>query len=164
MNETGIHSEVFRTAMGRFATGVTVVTTIVGGQPHGMTANAFASASLDPPLILVCVDHQAALHDLLTEAESFALSVLSAGQEHLSIWFATPDRPSGAAQFADIAWVAGAQTGAPILEGAVASLECRPTARYPAGDHTIFLGEVLAAAFKSSDPPLMFLDGGYLAP
>jgi flavin reductase (DIM6/NTAB) family NADH-FMN oxidoreductase RutF len=156
-----VSPEIFRAALGRFATGVTVVTTVVDGQPHGMTANAFSSASLDPPLILVCVDHEAVLHDLLGESEAFGVSILAAAQEHLSIWFATADRPGGRAQFADVAWAPGAHTGAPLLDGAAARLECRPAGRFPAGDHSVFLGEVVAAELDSTNSPLLFLDGAY---
>ena len=161
MSPPSVPPEVFRAAMGRFATGVTVVTTVIDGEHHGMTANAVSSASLDPPLVLVCVDHHAVLHQLLGEAEGFGVSILAADQEQLSVWFSIPDRPSGSAQFADVAWTPGTRTGVPLLDGTVARLECRPAGQLPAGDHSIFLGEAVSAEFDAADP-LLYLDGVYV--
>ena len=156
--------EFFRGALRRFPTGVTVVTTIVDSEPHGMTANAFASASLAPPLVLVCVDRQAQLHAYLEEATAFGVSILAADQQELFVWFATPERPPGAGQFAGISWFRGTGTGAPLLDGAAARLECRRAERFPAGDHSIYTGQVVAADFDTSIAPLLYVDGDYVVP
>jgi flavin reductase (DIM6/NTAB) family NADH-FMN oxidoreductase RutF len=150
-----------RRVMGRFATGVTVVTTLDGDQPHGMTANAVASVSLRPPLVLVCVDRAADSHDIIDRAGLFALNVLSRDQQPLSDRFAVKEGES-AHGLEGVPHHAGA-TGAPILDGAIAFLECRVAERYPGGDHTIFLGEVVAADPLSDDGPLIFYQGRYLA-
>src|SRR5687768_3706866 len=97
-----------------FATGVTVVTTNVDGILHGMTANAFASVSLDPLLVLVCVDREAGMHGLLPAAQAFAVTILAAEQEELSAWFASSERPQGEGQFEGVAWDPAPASGSPI--------------------------------------------------
>lgn len=112
-----------REAMAQFATGVTIVT--VGGQRcHGMTANAFTSVSLDPPLVLVCVAKAARLHAAILADGCFAVSVLGGDQAHVARYFADRGRPAGMAQFDAVQWRPGACTGAPLLSGALAWLEC----------------------------------------
>ena len=151
----------FRTAVGRFATGVTVVTTVVDGVAHGMTANAFASVSLDPLLILVCVDRATRLHDLLPQAGSFAVTVLADAQEPVSRWFASASRLPGDDQFAGIPWHPAPGSGAPILDEGLAWLDCRLHAVHDGGDHVIFVGEVTGLGLLTDDPPLLWFSGRY---
>ncbi|MDX6741613.1 flavin reductase family protein [Actinocorallia sp. A-T 12471] len=147
-----------RRAFGAFATGVTVITT--GGKtPHGMTANSFASVSLDPPLVLVCIGRDAIMHHCLDA--SFGVSVLAAGQEALARHFADRRRPLGAAQFEGIGHRLGTRTGVPLLGGAVAHFECELWRTYDGGDHTIFLGRVLDLARSEDGDALVFVDGGF---
>jgi flavin reductase (DIM6/NTAB) family NADH-FMN oxidoreductase RutF len=149
----------FRSALGAFATGVTVITT-QSDHPYGMTANAFSSLSLDPPLILVCVKSQAEGSQIIEKNGVFAVNVLGAEQEALSRYFSSKDRPRGAEAFAEISHRRG-PSGSPILEGAVAFLDCRVTAQHPAGDHIIFIGEVLELGVDPSVKPLLFHLGQY---
>lgn len=146
-----------RAVLGRFATGLTVVSAGCE-RPHGMTLNAFSSVSLDPPLVLVCVLRTARTHAAICAAGSFAVSVLDSGQEGLARYFAASQRPEGSRQFDVAPWRAGRHTGAPLLDGALAWLECSCVAEYPGGDHTIFLGKVLFASSAAGEP-LLFLDG-----
>ncbi|MER7458837.1 flavin reductase family protein [Micromonospora sp. NPDC126480] len=148
-----------RVALGTFATGVTVVT-VARPRMHGMTANSFTSVSLDPPLVLVCVDRDAVMHDSIVAAGSFALSVLGAEQEDIARYFASQGRPRGAAQFADVAWLAGERTGAPLIEGSLAWLECDLWRTYDGGDHSIFLGRLLSARSRAAEA-LVFFSGRY---
>ena len=145
-----------RRVMGMFATGVTVVTTHDGaGKDYGLTANAVASVSLVPPLLLVCVDKSAESHDAFGRSGVFAVSVLSAEQEALSQRFAR----SGDEKFAGLS-VERAATGAVLFPGALAYLDCRVTAAHDAGDHTIYVGEVGTAEAGGGDP-LLFFGGRY---
>ncbi len=147
----------FRAVLGRFATGVTVVTSCDdGGLAHGMTATAFCSVSLEPPLVLVCIDRTASMHDLLQRDHPFAVNVLSAGQEALSRRFASGDPPN---RFDGLGYHGG-QTGVPILDDVVAWLEARVTARHEAGDHTIVVGRVELAETRH-ERPLLYYRGGY---
>jgi flavin reductase len=161
--DPAISPDVFRRTVGLFATGVTVVTTCHDGILHGMTANAFASVSLDPLLVLVCVDRQAGMHDLLPTSGRFAVSVLAAGQERESTWFASPRRPAGTDQFDDVDWRPAPASGCPILTGGVAWLDCRVTELHPGGDHSIFLGEVVDLGTGEGVEPLLYFGGGYRA-
>ena len=150
----------FRTALGAFATGVTVITTQSGDHPYGMTANAFSSLSLDPPLVLVCVKSQAEGSLTIESNGVFAVNVLGTDQEPLSRYFSSKDRPRGVEAFKEISHRRGI-SGSPILEGAAAFLDCRVTTRHPAGDHMIFVGEVLALGVDASVEPLLFHHGRY---
>jgi flavin reductase len=155
-----IGSGALRQTMARFATGVIVIA--VGGEHvHGMTANAFSSLSLDPPLLMCCVAHNARMHASLTAERRFAVSVLGADQEHLARHFADRHRPLGTDQFAAVDWVPGPGTGAPLLSGALAWLECAVVDSHDSGDHTIFVGEVLTADLGDGGPGLLFFDGAY---
>ncbi len=157
-----ITAEEFRRTVGMFATGVTVVATNVGGVIHGMTANAFASVSLDPLLVLVCVDKQAGMHVLLPEAEGFAVTILAADQEELSGWFASGHRPEGEEQFEDVEWDVAPVTGSPVLCDGVAYVDCHVRERHEGGDHSIFLGEVVDLGVLRPDAdPLLFYGGRY---
>ena len=149
-----------RQIFGRFATGITVVT--AGREaPCGMTANAFTSVSLEPPLILVCIQRNASMHDTIGECGSFAVSVLAAHQEREARMFADHKRPKGKGSFDEVDTVAGPYTGAPVLSGALAWVECRLTTVYDGGDHSIFLGEVQALGHSETADALLFYDGGF---
>ncbi|WP_132123406.1 flavin reductase family protein [Actinocrispum wychmicini] len=146
--------------MARFATGITVLT-VAGDEGHGMTANAFTSVSLDPPLVLCCVARPARLHEAIMTTRQFGVSVLGADQEELARYFADRDRPPGAAQFDAVSWLPGPRTGAPLLSGALAWLECDLTQVYNGGDHSIFLGEVLGSFRGDRGEALLFYHGNY---
>src|SRR3954453_11305539 len=132
----------FRSALGAFATGVTVITTRGEEHAYGMTANAFSSVSLDPPLILVCVISGSEGAEHISRNGVFAVNVLSAEQEPLSRYFSSRDRPKGRDAFTEVSHRLGA-SGSPILTAAAAALDCRLHSTYEAGDHEIFIGEVL---------------------
>ena len=150
-----VDREGVRAALGRFATGVTVLT--AGREaPRGMTANAFTSVSLDPPLVLVCVARTAAVHGTVLAEGGFALSVLSAGQARLARHFADHHRPRGQREFDGVDSLRGRCTGAPLLTGALAWLECSLAAVYDGGDHSILLGSVLGHASGAPGEPLLY--------
>ena len=149
-----------REVLGRFATGITVVTS-AGEEPHGMTANSFSSVSLDPPLVLVCVDRGAVMHDTIVANQGFAVSMLGADQEHVARHFASKGREPGPAQFDAVDWAPGPRTGAPLMVGALAWLECRLSQMYEGGDHSIFLGEVLGLGRGTGREALLFFGGAY---
>lgn len=148
----------FRRVMGHFVTGVAVVASRKPetGEPCGLTASSVASVSLDPPLVLVCVDRSADSHDCIMEAGFFSLNILAAGQEKMSRRFASWDLDK---KFEGVSYRTGA-TGAPILEGTLAWLDCRLWASYDGGDHTIFVGEVLEGD-AVDEMPLLYYRGGY---
>lgn len=150
----------FRNALGTFATGVTVITTRSEVEPYGMTANAFSSVSLDPPLVLVCVVNATTGCDSISRNGIFAVNILAADQEPLSRYFASRDRPRGANAFAEVAHQNGV-TGSPLLDGAAAYLDCRLAGEHPGGDHTIFVGEVLDLNVPANVEPLLFVGGRY---
>ena len=144
-----------RQIMGRFATGVTVVTTRHGEQISGMTANAVMSLSLDPPLVVVSVDRQSNMHGHLTQGQCYAINVLKHDQEDLSSRFAKP----GPKDFSDLKLTV-AETGAPIFVDALAYVDCRVVEVAPAGDHDMFIGEPLAGETCDGEP-LIFYSGQY---
>jgi flavin reductase (DIM6/NTAB) family NADH-FMN oxidoreductase RutF len=149
-----------RSVLGRFATGVTVVAT--GGKtPCGMTANAFTSVSIDPPLILICVTRSSELCQAVLREGCFAVSVLAAHQEDLARYFANHARPRGAAEFAKVRWSPGPGTGAPVLDDALAWLDCAVTTSHDGGDHEIFLGSVLASGAGPEQDALLFFLGNF---
>lgn len=138
-----LDAQAFRTVMGTFPTGVTVVTvTGVAGDPLGLTVNSFTSVSLEPPLILVCIARSSATHDRLTEAGRFAVNVLAADQEELAVRFAAEP---AAGRFRGVAWNVGPGR-VPLLEGVAAWLSCALEAVHPGGDHSIVVGRVEEAA------------------
>ena len=146
----------FRTALRSFAAGVTVVTTRDReGRPSGLTASAFTSVSLDPPLVLVCVDHKATAHPDFRERGWFAVNVLRREQEALSRRFAV----TGGDKFQGVPYHEG-QTGLPLLVGAMMTLECRIVEAHEAGDHTIFIGRVESASVVGGRP-LVYFHGAY---
>ncbi|MBY8849606.1 flavin reductase family protein [Saccharothrix longispora] len=157
---TGVSPTEMRSTLARFATGV-VVLTVGGERMHGMTANAFSSVSLDPPLVLCCVARTAVMHDAITSAGHFAASMLRGDQETSARWFAARDRPLGSAQFDEVDWVSGPATGAPVLAGSLAWLECELADVHEAGDHSVFFGRVLGAGRGDGRAGLLFFDGAY---
>ena len=155
-------SRQFRDTVGMFTTGITVVTAVSARLGHGMTANAFASVSLDPLLVLVCVVRDALMHKVLEESGRFAVSVLAADQEDLARYFSDSGRPGGMAQFVPVGWHPGPVTGAPLLDGALAYLECDVEADYDGGDHSVFLGRVRWVERARADgSPLLYFGGHY---
>lgn len=155
--------EVLRQVFGAFATGVTVVTT-GGAAPHGMTANSFASVSLDPPLVLVCIDREAVMHRALGTAGAFGVSILAARQEGVARHFADRHRPLGMTQFDDVRWAPGPHTGAPMIDGAIAHVECEVWRTHDGGDHTIFIGRVLSLDGRADPDALLFVQGRFRRP
>jgi flavin reductase (DIM6/NTAB) family NADH-FMN oxidoreductase RutF len=149
-----------RDVMGRFATGITVITS-AGDAAHGMTANSFSSVSLDPPLVLVCLARTTAMHGIVVANGGFAVNVLGAEQEEVARHFASRDRPAGIAQFDAVDWVAGPRTGAPLLTGSLAWLECELGEIYDGGDHSIFLGRVVGLGRGTGREALLFFGGAY---
>ncbi len=146
----------FRFALRHLAAGVTVVTTRdQDGNPSGLTASAFTSVSLEPPLVLVCVDRASVSHPALETHGWFAVNVLARHQEALSRRFAD----SGSDKFTGVAYREG-RAGLPLLEGVVATLECRLVDRHQAGDHTIFVGQVEGATAPGGHP-LVYFQGAY---
>ena len=151
----------FRKAMGSFPTGVTVVTVAYGDDDmHGVTVNSFSSVSLDPMLVLVCLNETSRAVDLIEGAGAFAVNVLSAGQQDASRWFADQHRPAGPAMFDGVPLEPGV-TGCPILADAAASFGCRLRQSYHAGDHLIMLGEVVTLIYRPQLEPLIFHAGTY---
>jgi len=154
--------EDFRRAMGMFATGVTVVTVESNGRVEGMTANAFTSVSLDPLLVLVCVDRKARTHAHLHERKRFGINVLSEGQRSISEHYAQPGRDPARAEQEAGAKFERTQHGTPVLQGALAYLECRLQDAQDAGDHTIFIAEVEEVMVRGGRP-LLYFESGYRA-
>jgi|SRR5581483_68520 flavin reductase (DIM6/NTAB) family NADH-FMN oxidoreductase RutF len=152
-SDTLIDPREFRNTLGRFATGVTVITTEKDGQIHGMTANAFLSVSLDPPLVLVSVDNRANMHKLLPESKRYGVSILAHDQEALSNHFAR--RPVEGLKIPFVE-----KHGIPVLDGAVAQLVARVVAIHPAGDHTLYVGHVEHLEWRD-EKPLLFFAGQY---
>ena len=151
----------FRQVLGRFATGVTVITVCKDNVRRGMTANAFTSVSLNPPLILVSVDKRADTHQLMLEADAFCVNILAEHRREWSDWWAGK-APPGEDQFANIPHSVKA-TGSPVLDDCVGFIDCKVWARYEGGDHTLFVGEVQEAAISddASIKPLLFYGSRY---
>lgn len=152
-----IDSDTFRSVLGRFASGVSIVTARDdAGTDHGMTVSAFTSVSLEPPLVLVCIDHTASMHDLLLEYPRFGISILSSEQEAYSRRFAT-DPDTG--RFDGIAYSRG-DSGVVLLDNALAHIEGNVVQHLDAGDHTVFIAEVERAEARQGRP-LLYYRGGY---
>ena len=151
-----IDKDLFRAVLGRFASGITVITTRdAGGVPHGMSVSAFSSLSLDPPLVLACIASNATMMPVLEATDAFGVNILRDGQEAISRRFAGPvdDR------FGGIGYTEG-RLGAPILDEVLTWLQCRIVARHPAGDHVILVGHVEDAGVHDGRP-LLYYRGGY---
>ncbi|GAA4629125.1 flavin reductase family protein [Cellulomonas oligotrophica] len=135
--------DAFRTAVGRLASGVVVVTALVRGAAHAMTASSVASVSLDPALLLFCVHRDARFRDLLDDVDGWAVSVLADTQADVADWLASPGRPV-VGQLDRVPHRAAPVSGAPWVDGAAAWFDCRTVAVHEAGDHDVVIGEVLA--------------------
>lgn len=153
----------FRGALGRYASGVTVVTTVVDDEDHAITVSAFTSVSLDPPLVLICLDKTARFHDAALRAGRWALSILTESGQDAASWFALRGRPLDG-QLEKVSYRRGEFSGAGILDDAVAWLECRAWRTYDGGDHTIVVGEVVTAGVAEEvDDPLLYYRSHYAA-
>jgi flavin reductase (DIM6/NTAB) family NADH-FMN oxidoreductase RutF len=147
-----VTSEEFRRACGRFATGVTIASVLdAAGGPHGLTVNSFTSVSLEPPLVLICLGHAVSIIDHFRAARYFGINVLKEGQRDISDHFAR----KGHDRFGSLAWQPG-ETGVPLLPGSLAAIECAVHKRYTAGDHDIFIGEMVRARVAKGDPLIYF--------
>ena len=152
-----VDAEDYKRTLACWATGVTIVTARAGDRIHGMTVSAFTEVSLDPPLVLVCADKSSNTHPVIAEGGVFAVNVLARDQEQLSNRFAS--KKDEHRRFDSLEIEAGA-TGAPLLPGTVAALDCRVVAAHDAGDHVIYVGRVEEA--RSSDrEPLLYVRGAY---
>lgn len=170
MHAEGVSNDEFRAAMSRLAAGVVLVTAHEpaldpdgpGGEDIGMTATAFMSVSLDPPLVMVSLRDGSRMDDLLAEQPLWAVSVLSESQRHIAGRFAMKGRISDRLLFEDIPYVRGEASGALLVRGSLATLEVRTEQRVPAGDHTLVIGRVLTAGLPSGDGgPLTYFKGRY---
>ena len=148
-------SDVFRRVCGRFATGITVVSVLdCNGRPHGITVNSFASVSLDPPLVMVSLSLRNSALEHFLESAHFGINVLADDQEHHSRRFAK----HGEDRFEGVNWQ-GAESGAPLIDGALAHLECARERWFEAGDHAVLIGQVLRAGCREGRPLLYFQSG-----
>jgi flavin reductase (DIM6/NTAB) family NADH-FMN oxidoreductase RutF len=159
----GLDALEYRRVVGRFATGVTVVTTVLDGEHYAMTCNSFTSVSLEPVLVLFCAEKVARFHDVVLTSGFWAVSVLAQGQEDVSRHFAVRGR-SLEGQFDRLPHTHGSLTGAAVLDGALAALECRTVSTTDAGDHTVVIGEVLGLGVPDpTGDPLLYYEGRYRA-
>jgi len=146
----------FRDTLGRFCSGVTVVTSVAGGEPVGLTCQSFSSVSLDPPLVMFVPAKTSRAWPLIRRAGFFCVNFLAEGQQELSNTFAT----RGADKFAGVAWTSS-KTGAPVLDGVVGHVDCTIHAVHEAGDHYVVIGRVQALSVGADAGPLLFYRGGY---
>ena len=151
----GVDDKTFKLALSHFASGVTVVTTEHEGRPYGLTVASFASLSLNPPLVLVCVEKNVKSHDAIAAAKKFGVSILEEKQDEISGRFASKSDD----KFAGLDVVRG-KLGMPLIAGAICSIECQLREQVPGGDHTIFVGEVMTVK-TSEGKPLVYYRGGY---
>ncbi len=157
---TQLSLDDFKGALGSWASGVTVVTTELAGQVYGITVSSFSSLSVDPVLILVSLADSNQLPGMIRESGRFAVSILAADQEDVSRYFATSGRAPAPAFDPSIpveAWV----TGAPLIAGAIAQLDCSLHEAVPGGDHTIVIGKVLGARYDPGRAPLIYFRRAY---
>lgn len=152
-----IDQEAFKEALRGWASGVTVVTARSGDKRHGMTVSAFSSVSADPPLVLVCASQSSTTHGIIEEGGLFAVNILAAHQQEVSNIFASAKHEGTRLQ--QVGWSEG-ETGAPLIDGALASLECKVASAHREGSHTIYVGHVQAVHTTDADP-LLYYGGGY---
>jgi flavin reductase (DIM6/NTAB) family NADH-FMN oxidoreductase RutF len=145
--------KTFRSAMGKFATGVTVITTLSDNKAHGMTANAFMSVSLNPKLVLISIDEKAKMLDKINESETFAVNILANYQKEFSMYFAGQTKEERNLEFDWISEI-------PVIKDALANIVCKVHSKQIAGDHTLFIGEVTDIAIRDG-APLTFFEGKY---
>lgn len=152
---TPFDARTFRNAMGKFASGVVVISTEIDGEAHAMTANAFMSGSLEPPLVVVSVDHKARMHEKIPQAKCFAISVLNREQQHTSNHFAGKQSPDHQPQFERLGDL-------PVVAGATLQLTTQLVHCHPCGDHTLFVGHVQTLKVGEEElAPLLFHSGRY---
>ena len=152
-----IDQDAFKNALRGWASGVTIVTSRSGDKLHGMTVSAFSSVSADPPLVLICANRASTTHDVIGEGGVFAVNILAADQQDVSNVFASSKHEDS--RLDQVSWTEGS-TGAPLIDGALASLECEVASAHEEGSHTIYVGRVHAA--KTSDGvPLVYYQGAY---
>ncbi|HEU0236856.1 MAG TPA: flavin reductase family protein [Candidatus Limnocylindrales bacterium] len=157
-----IPPDLFRLVMGHFATGVSVVTAFDGERPAGITVNALSSVSLEPPLVMVALDRRRFITPAVRASGRYAVNVLGEGQQALSDCFAGADVVPGRDDFCGAAWRPG-ETGLPLLDGAIATLECTTVETFSAGDHDLFIARVDALASGPGEPmPLLYFRRRYL--
>jgi flavin reductase (DIM6/NTAB) family NADH-FMN oxidoreductase RutF len=145
--------EMYRDAWARFATGVTVITTVEpGGAVHGMTASSVTSVSLDPPLVLVVIGESRQTHGLIESTGRFGMSILDAGQTEIAKHFATPPESRGELKSGNVTHL----SDTPVIANAIAAMDCKVSAAYKAGDHTVFIGEVESIEVGEGDPLVWF--------
>ncbi|MFD6292721.1 flavin reductase family protein [Streptomyces sp. NPDC060205] len=170
VHAVGVSNDEFRAAMSRLAAGVVLVTAHEpqpdpdgpSGEDVGMTATSFMSVSLDPPLVLIGLREGSRMDDLLAEQPLWAVSLLAEGQSSVASRFAMKNRISDRLLFADVPYVRGKESGAPLLDGALATLECRTEQRVTAGDHTLVIGRVLTSSLPTAEGgPLTYFRGRY---
>jgi flavin reductase (DIM6/NTAB) family NADH-FMN oxidoreductase RutF len=154
-----IDTESFRDVLRSWASGVTVVTTRAGDKMHGMTVSAFSSVSLDPPLVLVCANQSSTTHGVIEEGGLFTVNILAAHQADISNVFASSENEDS--RLESVSWSEG-ETGTPLIDEALACLECRVTSAHQEGSHTIYVGQV-AAVHTTDAEPLLYYQGGYRA-
>src|SRR5262249_292820 len=153
-----VNSAEFRKVLGRFATGVTIVTTRQGSRRAGITVNAFTSVSLEPPLVLVCVERRSYVHDLIAATGAFAVNMLTAEPAGVARWLGSKSHET-LARFCGVT-THDEVTGAPVFDLCAGFVDCRLEAIYPGGDHSIFLGRVVALG-GADVPPLLYYRGKY---
>ena len=152
-----VSPDLYRRACAQFTTGITVVTTLdAKGHPHGITVNSFSSVSLEPPLVLVSIDLRNALLGHFLQSQAFGINILAEHQERLSRRFSSPTED----RFNGVDWHP-TESGMPLLDGALAYLECSMVRTLEAGDHTVLIGEVKKAAFSEGEKPLVYFNSGY---
>ena len=155
MNEP-VTSETFKAAMRHFPTGVTVVTSVREGEPRGVTVSSFASVSVDPPLVLICINREARSYLFISESKVFCVNILAGDQEALAKRFASKMRVN---QFEGVPFQLGS-TGTAIVDGAVAHLECEVAEEHHAGSHSIFIGRIVSCASRAGSP-LGYYNGAF---
>lgn len=152
-----VSKEEFRAALGRFASGITIITTFDEklNRPLGITVSAFSSLSLNPPLVVICIDKDAYLHDYIKAFGAFAVNILAEGQDKLSNLFASREID----KFKNISY-SMSEMKLPLLDDVLVNMECNIVSDYEGGDHTIFVGEIMSV--KTTDAnPLLYFHGGY---
>jgi flavin reductase (DIM6/NTAB) family NADH-FMN oxidoreductase RutF len=151
-----LDSKSFRRGCAKFATGIAIASVLdQGGSPHGLTVNSFTSVSAVPPLVLVCIDYSCSVLPIFRKASHYALSVLNEHQQQLSTKFAI----RGQDRFDGVEWTSG-QTGVPLIPGALAHFECKVNNTVEAGDHAVFIAEVVRLDCHDGNP-LLYFDSGY---
>ena len=159
--EVEVDADAFRRTVCRFATGVTVVTTVVAGVDHAMTASAFTAVSLEPLLVLVCVDKDARFHDAVVESGTWGVSILDSTARPAAEWLASRGRPLHG-QLERVPHRRGPVTGCALLDASLATLECRTTDVFDGGDHSIIMGTVVGLGTPQPDGrPLLYFRSGY---